>query len=55
MTTEDDDEDALIIVCRDIPGRHTGGPNCFCNPMAFRASEPMEEIERVMAVANKPH
>lgn len=23
---------AEVIVCRDIPGHHTGGEDCFCDP-----------------------
>lgn len=23
---------AEVIVCRDIPGQHTGGEDCFCDP-----------------------
>lgn len=23
---------AEIIVCRDIPGKHAGGEDCFCDP-----------------------
>jgi len=23
---------ASVVVCRDIPGSHTGGEDCFCDP-----------------------
>ena len=23
---------AKVIVCRDIPGEHSGGEDCFCDP-----------------------
>lgn len=23
---------AQLVVCRDIPGFHTGGEDCFCDP-----------------------
>jgi hypothetical protein len=23
---------AELIICRDIPGHHTGGEQCFCDP-----------------------
>ena len=23
---------AELVVCRDIPGHHTGGEDCFCDP-----------------------
>jgi hypothetical protein len=23
---------AMLVVCRDIPGNHTGGEECFCDP-----------------------
>ena len=24
--------EATLIICRDIPGKHTGGEQCFCDP-----------------------
>ena len=24
---------AVLIICRDIPGNHTGGEDCFCDPL----------------------
>ncbi len=23
---------AELVICRDIPGKHTGGEECFCDP-----------------------
>jgi len=23
---------AEVVICRDIPGHHTGGEDCFCDP-----------------------
>jgi len=23
---------AELVICRDIPGHHTGGEDCFCDP-----------------------
>ena len=23
---------AQLVICRDIPGHHTGGEDCFCDP-----------------------
>ena len=23
---------AELVICRDIPGHHTGGRDCFCDP-----------------------
>lgn len=23
---------AELVICRDIPGNHTGGEDCFCDP-----------------------
>jgi len=23
---------AELVICRDIPGAHTGGEECFCDP-----------------------
>ena len=25
-------ESAELIICRDLPGKHTGGEECFCDP-----------------------
>jgi hypothetical protein len=25
-------QSAELIICRDIPGKHTGGEDCFCDP-----------------------
>ncbi len=27
-----DGRSATIIICRDIPGHHDGGEDCFCDP-----------------------
>lgn len=29
----------LVYVCREIPGEHAGGPDCFCSPQAFTADQ----------------
>lgn len=50
-----EDEVPLIFVCRDIAGDHVGGPECFCNPVVFSASESLEHIECVMDTANLPN
>lgn len=26
---------ALIVICRDLPGDHLGGPGCWCIPGVF--------------------
>lgn len=33
--------EALIIVCRDIPGEHLGGPECWCLPYEI---DPFDEV-----------
>ncbi len=25
-------QSAELVICRDIPGKHTGGEDCFCDP-----------------------
>ena len=35
-------ESAVIVICRDIPGDHTGGEECFCDPKLL-VIEPKEE------------
>ena len=25
-------EGAELVICRDVPGKHTGGEDCFCGP-----------------------
>ncbi len=32
---EELDERPEIVICRDIPGDHVGGPDCFCIPGCF--------------------
>ena len=27
---------AELIICRDIPGHHTGGDGCFCGPKSIK-------------------
>jgi hypothetical protein len=33
---------AVIVICRDIPGDHAGGEDCFCDPRLL-VIEPKEE------------
>lgn len=35
-------QSAVIVICRDIPGEHTGGEECFCDPKIL-VIEPKEE------------
>jgi len=35
-------ESAVIVICRDIPGEHTGGEDCFCDPKLL-VIEPKDE------------
>jgi hypothetical protein len=32
---EEMEERPEIVICRDIPGDHVGGPDCFCIPGRF--------------------
>jgi hypothetical protein len=41
------------VICRDVAGEHTGGPFCFCRPIAVPADLPQDEIERQVNLANK--
>lgn len=34
-----DDDIVLITICRDIPGDHVGGPDCWCCPDTFGADD----------------
>lgn len=46
---DEDDEVALITICRDMPGEHTGGPDCFCFPGTFAMDDDVgiqEYLER---------
>lgn len=43
----------LIYVCRDIPGEHVGGPECFCSPTVHTADETTEEIVEASAAASR--
>lgn len=30
---------ASVIICKDIPGKHTGGEECFCSPLIIEVDE----------------
>lgn len=32
-------QSAEIVICRDIPGKHTGGADCFCDPKIIIINE----------------
>lgn len=32
---KDSGRSAELVICRDIPGHHTGGEECFCDPMVI--------------------
>lgn len=35
-----------LFICQDTPGKHQGGPSCFCKPRAIRISpEGIEKYE----------
>ena len=34
---------AELIICKDIPGHHTGGDDCFCGPRVVKINP--EELE----------
>lgn len=34
---------AELVICRDIPGHHTGGEDCFCDPKVMQINP--EELE----------
>lgn len=35
------DAPELLYVCRDFPGEHIGGPECFCHPTCVTLTETM--------------
>ena len=49
-------DDAIMSVCRDIPGRHVGGPGCWCDPHIIECDDRrsadaiIAEIERAERV-----
>lgn len=53
MDLDDDEEgEPLIWVCRDLPGDHVGGPECFCRPRAFTADE-LPQSDEELSLYNK--
>lgn len=34
-----EDPESLLWVCQDVPGNHTGGPDCFCGPEVARIED----------------
>jgi len=53
IAAADGDPDTLIWVCRDIPGNHVGGPECFCCPLPFRPDEPTDDIMAQLEAAQR--
>jgi hypothetical protein len=43
------DQAPIIVICRDIPGDHIGGPECWCGPWIVRADDDVE-IAKVMEI-----
>jgi hypothetical protein len=39
---------AVMYVCRDIPGSHAGGPECFCCPTVH---DPDDDLSAILAAA----
>lgn len=49
----ENDDEGLLVVCRDIPGQHTGGQDCFCCPVTFTMDASSDEIMSRMEVAGR--
>lgn len=43
-TAKREDDEAYLIICKDIPGQHIGGRDCFCCPLVISANKSIEEI-----------
>lgn len=37
--------EALIYICRDIPGDHTPGVGCFCSPTVVSTNQSLADID----------
>ena len=48
-----DDDAGLLIICRDIPGDHIGGPDCFCCPVTVSADLTTDQIMDIMQAAQR--
>lgn len=51
-----EDEDLpRIVVCRDIPGDHIGGPECFCCPTIVEIGPATtdEEVHAIVEAAQR--
>lgn len=44
---------AQIVICRDIPGEHVGGPGCWCNPYVVDARDEVA-VQRALELAKHP-
>lgn len=51
--TTDEPDDILIYVCREFPGFHIGGPDCFCVPTIYNADATSDEIMAACEAANR--
>lgn len=49
----EEDDDGRIIVCRNIPGDHTGGPDCWCLPYVIDPSDEVQ-VQRMLDLCNHP-
>lgn len=49
---QDEEEDSAVVwICRDIPGDHVGGPKCFCGayPMNPNDEADCAKVEQAIA------
>lgn len=44
-----------LVICKDIPGKHTGGSDCFCCPTVVDADLPLEQINEIVRKAEIKH
>lgn len=48
---EDGEEIGYLYICRDVPGVHNPGPDCWCCPLEIREDDPRplnEIIEEIL-------
>jgi len=48
------EEPATIVICRDIPGVHSGGKKCWCYPLAIHSLDP-RSTDEILAEVNRVH
>ena len=48
-----DDAPAFLVICRDVPGDHPGGPDCWCSPYVVDADDDVA-CAKILELCRRP-